>query len=548
MKHNKKEMSNKYELYIKEGLTSIQNADYKKAKECFFECTKLSKTNIEAYINLSNIFIIENNIKKSTSILLNYLDKINYNDAVALQLAKIYFNYNLNNELKKLFGIIKLDYSKPKKQFASLYHIQGRFYEKNSDFLNAKKSYKFAILCDNFYFDTYISLLNLLEFSNHLEEFKTYLSKGFKNFKNDDLKILNYFKALLFFRNKDYEKSQKFIIEKKLSDSLKSNIKYYIKINDLESKNEEKLKNYNSAFKKITLRNKLIINLRENKKYNKEKIINNFSSYKKFFIKKNINFINNNSNYEDDSKLIFLVGFPRSGTTLLDTILRTHSKIRVLEEKPYLLELRHSFFQKNQNKLDSLYEIDQYEINHIRKSYFEKINFKHSDSGIVIDKLPLTITELGFIKCVFPKSKVILALRHPCDVVVSCYFSLFKTNDAMINFLDWNDTISFYNNVFELFEHYEKELDLNYYTIKYENLVSHFEKEIKILLNFIGLEYEKELENFYSTAKSRVKISTPSYNQVINPLYSSSIGRWKNYKDINNPEQRLIKWIKKFNY
>ena len=107
---------------------------------------------------------------------------------------------------------------------------------------------------------------------------------------------------------------------------------------------------------------------------------------------------------------------------------------------------------------------------------------------------------------------------------------------------------SFYNYVFELFEHYEKELDLNYYTIKYENLVSHFEKEIKILLNFIGLEYEKELENFYSTAKSRVKISTPSYNQVINPLYSSSIGRWKNYKDINNPEQRLIKWIKKFNY
>ena len=98
MKHNKKEMPDKYELYIKAGLTSIQNTDYTKAKECFFECIKLSKTNIEAYINLSNIFIIENNIKKSTSILLNYLDKINYNDAVALQLAKIYFNYDLNNE------------------------------------------------------------------------------------------------------------------------------------------------------------------------------------------------------------------------------------------------------------------------------------------------------------------------------------------------------------------------------------------------------------------------------------------------------------------
>ena len=132
-----------------------------------------------------------------------------------------------------------------------------------------------------------------------------------------------------------------------------------------------------------------------------------------------------------------------------------------------------------------------------------------------------------------------MAQRHPCDVVISCFFTWFKINDAMINFLDWNKTLKFYNSVFDLFEFYESQLNLNIFNIKYENVVYDFENQINLLLNHLGLNYEDNLQKFHITAKQRKKISTPSYTQVINPLYTTSINKWKNYNNIIDPMPNL---------
>ena len=118
----------------------------------------------------------------------------------------------------------------------------------------------------------------------------------------------------------------------------------------------------------------------------------------------------------------------------------------------------------------------------------------------------------------------------------------------MINFLDIEDTIDFYNRVFDLFEHYENEIGLEIFKIKYENIVNNFQHEINSVLSFLDLEFESKLSEFYITAKNKNKISTPSYSQVINPLYTSSIGRWKKYDQIKDRSFKLDKWIKKFNY
>ena len=118
----------------------------------------------------------------------------------------------------------------------------------------------------------------------------------------------------------------------------------------------------------------------------------------------------------------------------------------------------------------------------------------------------------------------------------------------MINFLALSDTINFYNEVFTLFEIYEKQFNLDYYQIKYENIINNFNSEVKLLLKYLNLDFEKNLEKFYITAMSRNNISTPSYSQVINPLYKSSIGRWINYNNYYNFEGKLNKWINKFNY
>ena len=118
----------------------------------------------------------------------------------------------------------------------------------------------------------------------------------------------------------------------------------------------------------------------------------------------------------------------------------------------------------------------------------------------------------------------------------------------MINFLNIDDTIDFYNSVFSLFEIYEREFNFEYTIVKYEDIVNNFKYEIMSLLKYLGLEYEAKLEKFYLTALNRPKISTPSYNQVINPLYQSSIGRWKNYEKISKHKSKLNKWILKYGY
>ena len=167
---------------------------------------------------------------------------------------------------------------------------------------------------------------------------------------------------------------------------------------------------------------------------------------------------------------------------------------------------------------------------------------------IVIDKFPLLITEIGFINCIFPNAKIIFAVRHPCDVVISCFFTSFKINEAMIKFLDWQNTIDFYNKVLDLFVFYENELELKYKIIKYEDVVKNFKYQITKLVEFLDLKYEKNLEKFYETAKNRFQIFTPSYTQVVNPLYTSSINRWKNYDQSKFLSTSLSKWIEKFNY
>tara|TARA_A100001011_G_scaffold400732_1_gene518071 strand:- start:4366 stop:6018 length:1653 start_codon:yes stop_codon:yes gene_type:complete len=541
---------NDYQAYLSEGLNFAKNSNYEEAQSSFKKAINLNKKKYEAYINLSNIYLLKNMIKKSKDLLFSYLKKNGNEINIANHLGKICIKYNLDNDIIKLFNFFNLEKIDKKKDKKFLYFLQGQFNEKKSKPLSAIISYKNTISCDAHFFESYPKLLNLLESTNDILNFKKYLDIGYLKFnegQNKDILIL--YECILLNRTFNYKKSEQKIKKNKLYEKFTNKTDFLILLLDLQSKNNEKLKNFDDAFEKVKLRNKYLINHRTNSKFNIDVMSNTIDKYKSFFKRNVVESITQRLSYNDDSNLVFLVGFPRSGTTLLDTILRTHSKIRVLEEKPYLLDLRHKYFSKNNNDLLSLINIKQDEKDYIRKAYFQKLKLNNIEkNNIIIDKLPLSIIEIGFIKCIFPNSRIILALRHPCDAVISCFFSSFKINEAMVNFLSWENTINFYNKVFDLFDFYEKEFDLEYFKIKYEDIVFDFKTQITSLVNYLDLKYEKKLENFYLTAKERKKISTPSYNQVIKPIYTSSIDRWKNYKEIKNPQNQLKKWIEKFNY
>ncbi len=543
-------MQNTYNSYITTGINYANNGDLNKAERSFLKAIELDNNNYQAYINLSNIYILQKKIDKCIGFLFNFLSNFKYNEKIANHTGKIFYNYKLNEELEQLFKITNLDNINKAANKKYLFFIQGKYNERNSSFEISKKAYLKSIQSDKFFFNSYDRLLNLYEKSNEIKKLKELIKKGIKIFEdNNDLSILNFYRCLVLNREKNFQKSKKYIDKFRLHEAFKANENYLIRTLDLESKNNEKLKKYQEAFKNVEDRNKMLIKINLNENFDSLNIIKSINQYKKFFHMNNFNIIKSNLNFDDDSKLVFLVGFPRSGTTLLDSILRSHSKIKVLEEKPFILDIRHNYFKKYNNDLSCLLNLTQKDKDLIRKDYFKKILYNKSDyNKIIVDKFPLSIIELGFIKCIFPKSKIILSMRHPCDVVTSCFFSSFKINDAMINFLKWKDTIHFYNKVFDLFSFYEKELQLDYLLVKYENVVHDFTNQIDYLINYLDLKYEKNLENFFKTAQKREKISTPSYSQVINPLYTSSIGRWKKYNKPKEAEKSLRKWINKFNY
>ena len=149
----------------------------------------------------------------------------------------------------------------------------------------------------------------------------------------------------------------------------------------------------------------------------------------------------------------------------------------------------------------------------------------------------------------FPNAKFILAIRHPNDCILSCFMQNFLLNHAMANFLNLKDSAKLYDSVMKLWEIYKSKFSIDFHTIKYEDLISNFEGSISDLLKFLDLSWSDKVSEFYKTSQKRGMIATPSYNQVNQPLYSKSIGRWKNYeKELMEGKKYLESWIIKYGY
>lgn len=538
-----------YESLLKNGIQSAKLGKFKESENYFIKAINQNKNKPDAYINLANILILQKRNTKSFKILHNYISNNTTNYEVSNFAAKIFLNFNAQNEFIKLCKILNINKNKNHKENSFIHFVEGQFYERNKNFSKAKNSYFLSISCNEIFFEPYFKLFNIFEKTNQLQDLEKLIIKTEKIFNQEENKNkINLYKSILLNRKNNFLDSQEYIKTNRLYEKFKNDDNFLIQLLDLESKNNERLNKYSYSFRNILERNKLIINKPENKKYQNRNMDNNFQKYKKFYFKKNVQLITKKLKYLSDDQIVFLVGFPRSGTTLLDSILRSHSQIKVIEEKPYLLDLRHKFFESKKNNLSALLKITQKEKDEIRNNYINHAMTNMEGKKIIIDKFPLLITEIGFINCIFPNAKIIFAVRHPCDVVISCFFTSFKINEAMVKFLDWQNTIDFYNNVLDLFVFYENELDLKYKIIKYEDVVQNFKYQITKLVEFLDLKYEKNLEKFYETAKNRSQIFTPSYTQVVNPLYTSSINRWKNYDQSKFLSTSLSKWIEKFNY
>ncbi|NIJ39627.1 tetratricopeptide (TPR) repeat protein [Sphingopyxis panaciterrae] len=245
---------------------------------------------------------------------------------------------------------------------------------------------------------------------------------------------------------------------------------------------------------------------------------------------------------------VFLLGFPRSGTTLLDTILMGHPGTTVLEEQPPLNNV-----DKHIGGMTNIPELDAAAVDDARHLYFDEVAkvapAPFDPARMLIDKSPLFLSKAVLIQRLFPEARFILALRHPCDVLLSCFMSNFRLNDAMSNFLRLEDAAEFYDLTFQHWERARSLFALNVHTIVYERLVEDVETEVRPLFDFLGLEWHADALDHRTTAKARGLITTASYAQVVEPIYKRAAGRWEGYRRHLEPILPVLRpWAEKFGY
>ena len=252
------------------------------------------------------------------------------------------------------------------------------------------------------------------------------------------------------------------------------------------------------------------------------------------------------SKRDERSSPAFLVGFPRSGTTLLDTMLMGHPNIEVLEEEPTLRRAASLI-----PDFAALPTLPDEKIREARDAYFEtaKSLTPLRPGNLLVDKNPLSMNLLPYIYRIFPDAKIILALRHPCDSVFSCHVTNFKLNDGMANFIRLEKTAELYDLSFSQFERARTLLQMPVSQIRYEDVVEDQERELRKLLEFLGIQWNDDVLDHETTALNRGRIKTASYAQVAQPIYNRSAGRWQNYRKHLGPVLPVLEpWVRKFGY
>lgn len=242
----------------------------------------------------------------------------------------------------------------------------------------------------------------------------------------------------------------------------------------------------------------------------------------------------------------FLLGFPRSGTTLLDTMLMGHPDVQVMEERPPLTHVEHRL-----GGIDAIPGMDALAVRTARQEYWSEVadNLELRDGTLLIDKSPLYGNKTAIIHRLFPGAKFIMALRHPMDVVLSSYITNFRPNPAMANFLDLRRTAELYDLTMTAFEEARSLLNLPVFTVAYERMVADRDGELRPLFEWLGLDWRDDAVDHQATAAKRGVITTASYAQVHEPLYTRSAGRWVHYaKQLEPVRDLLAPWIEKFGY
>ena len=442
----------------------IDMNENEQAKKLLLNLNIRKKNNL--YFNkeilISKVYLNQKNYKKAESVLLKLKTLYSSQIALYLNLSNLYLkSKDLKKGIKVLLESIKRfpDFTPLKSNLALMYRNSGQLdlaVKTHLDIINKEK----------FNFNSYFELTTIYDFSDHQEQLNNLLNIDINQLSQIAKIYISFSKANIYHQKKDYQNSS-----------------YFLKI-----ANDEKLKLQPSDLNK-----KL-----ETGEYYRNLILKNTS---------------NSGKIKDDNRFLFIVGMPRCGSTLLETILSLNSEVNDMGEVCFLEE--------------SLKEAE--DLNKVREIYKEKISHSNPSNKIHTDKNLFNFFYCPIICNYFPNAKIIHCTRNPFDNV----FSIYKTNFLNQSFSSSLDDIAqLYKYHFELMNEYKSRYGSNIYSYNHDQVVQNPEESIRKLIDWLKWEWDPK---YLSPQKSKRNIFTASNVQVRKKINSQSLGYWQKYKSLLKP-------------
>lgn len=249
-----------------------------------------------------------------------------------------------------------------------------------------------------------------------------------------------------------------------------------------------------------------------------------------------------------------LAGFPRSGTTLLEQVLDAHPDLVSSEERDFIGRVMFhtaTAHRSNAPLLESLGELRVEAIDQHRQRYFTAMEYLLGEpvgGRMHLDKNPAYNLTIPLVLRIFPETRLVIALRDPRDVVLSCYLRYLPLNAVSVRFLDVERTADRYALDMTAWLKFREIIEAPWCEIRYEDTVADLEGQARRALDALGLAWDKQVLNYRERLATK-HVTSPTYEAVAEPLYTRAVGRWKNYERLLEPVfEKLAPFIREFGY
>ena len=469
------------------GILAFKSGNHDIAEAMFTRALQVDPTYTLVWANLAQVFSVTGQLDKAKKSFKNILNMEPKNGLIWAEYGTVMTKLARYSDGKDAY----LKALKFKPNSPRVYLSLGHVYKTMGEIDNSINSYKSTIKQNNLSGEAYWSLANL----------KTY------SFTNDEIKNME---ATLDTEISDIERCQMHFALGKA---------YEVK------------KDYNNSFINYSKGNRVKKGLI---KYSSRETSEKTKKVLNFFNEENISSLSNSSTLDRDP--IFVLGMPRSGSTLIDQIISSHSMVDGTQELPNIIKIAAELNNdSDDNYPEVLEDFKSNELSALGLDYIKETKWARESAPFFIDKMPNNFIHIGLIKTILPNAKIIDTRRDAMDTCFSCFKQFFARGQLFTYSLE--DLGNYYVDYIKAMNHWHKVYGEDIYTVHYDNVINNTESTIRELIEYCELPFEDNCLEFY---KSSRPVKTPSAEQVRQPIYKSGLNYWKNYADFLSPLKKII--------